>query len=110
VPGYTAKVRHVTEATKRQACQAYRYSCRSGRQEIDHLISLELGGSNSIKNLWPEPYAPKPGAHEKDQVENELHREVCHGKLALEAAQHIIATDWLTFYRELKLKKERRER
>jgi hypothetical protein len=22
--------------------------------EVDHLISLELGGSNSIRNLWPE--------------------------------------------------------
>ena len=24
------------------------------KSEVDHLISLELGGSNSIKNLWPD--------------------------------------------------------
>jgi 5-methylcytosine-specific restriction endonuclease McrA len=24
--------------------------------EVDHLISIELGGSNDQHNLWPEPY------------------------------------------------------
>lgn len=28
----------------------------------NHLIPLELGGSNDIKNLWPQPDMPKPGA------------------------------------------------
>jgi hypothetical protein len=31
-----------------------------GDYEIDYLISLELGGSNSIKNLWPESYWASP--------------------------------------------------
>jgi hypothetical protein len=26
----------------------------SGDHEVDHLISLELRGSNSFKKLWPE--------------------------------------------------------
>jgi hypothetical protein len=48
--------------------------------EEDHLISLELGGHpTSEKNLWPEAYKPKPGAREKDRVENFLHDEVCAG-------------------------------
>jgi 5-methylcytosine-specific restriction endonuclease McrA len=25
-----------------------------GAYEIDHLISISLGGSNDIKNLWPQ--------------------------------------------------------
>lgn len=99
--GYTALVRHVPESEKKAVCARYHFECRPGKQEIDHLISLELGGSNEIENLWPEPYLPRPGAREKDQVEDELHREVCKGKLALSAAQHIVVTDWLAFYREM---------
>jgi hypothetical protein len=70
--------------------------------EEDHLISLELGGSPSDpRNLWPEAYRPKPGAGEKDVVENYLHKQVCTGALTLEAAQKAIATDWYRVYMEI---------
>lgn len=29
--------------------------------EIDHIVSLELGGSNDIANLYPERASPAPG-------------------------------------------------
>lgn len=45
-------------------------------------------------NLWPELYRPKPGAHEKDEVENQLHKEVCNGDITLQRAQRIIVEDW----------------
>jgi hypothetical protein len=63
------------------------------------LISLELGGSNDISNLWPEAADPTPGFHQKDQVENYLHKQVCDGKLSLKQAQQEIATDWLQVYK-----------
>ena len=70
--------------------------------EEDHLISLELGGSpTDPRNLWPEAYTPKPGAREKDVVENYLHKQVCTGALTLEEAQHAIATDWYKVYTEI---------
>jgi len=56
--GYANKlhggVRHVTAAVKRQVFKAYfgRVPGMQGHYEIDHLISLELGGSNDPKNLW----------------------------------------------------------
>jgi hypothetical protein len=28
--------------------------------EVDHLIPLELGGSNDVKTLWPQPQDPRP--------------------------------------------------
>lgn len=62
-----------------------------GAYEIDHLIPLELGGDNSIANLWPET---APGFHDKDRVEDSLHRAVCTGKVNLDAAQRLMATDW----------------
>ena len=50
------------------------------QHEVDHLISLELGGSNAIRNLWPEPYAGRWGARTKDVLENRLHDLVCEGQ------------------------------
>jgi hypothetical protein len=68
---------------------------------VDHLISLELGGSNSIKNLWPQSYRTQPwNAHVKDTLENELHDEVCSGRLDLKTAQREIAGDWIAAYRK----------
>jgi hypothetical protein len=66
--------------------------------EVDHLVSRELGGADALPNLWPQPYNPKPGAHEKDWLENELHKEVCHGLISLEDAQQEIRTDWYAAY------------
>jgi hypothetical protein len=51
--------------------------------EIDHLIPLELGGSNDVKNLWPQPQDPRPGSFEKDSLENDLHHRVCNGEMSL---------------------------
>ena len=71
--------------------------------ELDHLISLELGGNPfDPKNLWMEPWERRGaefasaghGAESKDVVENRLHREVCAGQIALSDAQREIATDW----------------
>jgi len=66
--------------------------------EVDHLISLELGGADDVRNLWPEPYTPRPGAHEKDSVENYLHAQVCNGKMDLAEAQRAIVANWLDIY------------
>jgi hypothetical protein len=67
---------------------------------VDHLISLELGGSNGIANLWPETTEPRPGYHEKDRFENYLHDQVCRGAISLSAAQRRIAEDWLKYWNE----------
>jgi hypothetical protein len=102
-PGYTRSVRHVPESLKRAVFAEYgiRGSHHGGAYEVDHLISLELGGSNAIENLWPEPAQPRPGFHEKDRVENVLHREVCDGTISLARAQQLIRSDWLRVFRRL---------
>lgn len=93
--GYAQSVRDVSQAEKDKVYAEYGITQHPpGAYEIDHLISLELGGSNDIRNLWPEASLPKPGFHEKDQVEDYLHNQVCSGKITLKQAQTKIATNW----------------
>ncbi len=66
--------------------------------EIDHIVSLELGGSNDIANLFPEPGSGGANYHDKDRLENRLHRLVCAGQLSLRAVQRGIAANWETLY------------
>ncbi len=98
VPGYSSSVRNVPSAEKDQVYAEYGVASHEpGQYEVDHLISLELGGSNDIANLWPEPASPTPGFHEKDKVENYLHDQVCSGAMSLQQAQVAIATNWKQF-------------
>ena len=102
VSGYSSKVRNVPDSVKNAVYAEYGITQHSpGQYEVDHLISLELGGSNDIANLWPEPADPRPGFHEKDKVENYEHTQVCNGTVSLEQAQFDIATDWLKLYKTL---------
>jgi hypothetical protein len=101
-PGYSSSVRNVTVATKNQVYAEYGiYTHATGEYEVDHFISLELGGSNDISNLFPEAASPKPGFHEKDLVENYLHNLVCSGKISLQQAQTAISTNWLSVYNQM---------
>src|ERR1700724_2344572 len=55
VPGYTKKVRNVPAEMKREVYEEYGVTSHDpGDYEVDHLLPLELRGSNSINNLWPE--------------------------------------------------------
>lgn len=98
-PGYARSVRNVPESEKNQVYAEYGITHHTtGQYEVDHHVSLELGGSNDIANLWPEAASPKPGFHEKDKVENYLHSQVCSGAISLKQAQIEIATNWLAVY------------
>ena len=101
-PGYTQTVRDVPLALKHQVYAEYGIrSHKPGQYEVDHLISLELGGSNSVRNLWPESFITKPlNAHVKDAVENKLHELICKRQLSVETAQRAIAADWTAAYRK----------
>ena len=103
-PGYTKTVRDVPDAVKQQVLREYGYDPKTvpkGSMEIDHLVSLEIDGSNDIKNLWPQSYVTQPlNAHRKDVLENTLHRMVCRHEIDLATAQHEIITDWVAAYQK----------
>lgn len=96
----TGQFRNTTEAMKKQACAAYGIKdCPKAKvMELDHLISLELGGADEAANLWPQlaVYSDgSPGFHVKDKLENDLHRLVCSGKMTLADAQQCIRSNWI---------------
>src|ERR1700737_2887319 len=101
VPGYSRKVRNVPAEMKREVYREYGItSHESGDYEVDNLIPLELGGSISIKNLWPESHRTSPwNAQVKDRLESKLHDLVCSGQLDLKTAQRAIAADWIEAYK-----------
>ncbi len=99
--GYTKTIRPPETQTGRfkydVAYPAYG-TPRAEKTELDHLVSLELGGSNDATNLWPQ-YPPTPNG--KDKVENTLNAAVCSGHVTLAAAQNAIAENWITAEKKL---------
>jgi hypothetical protein len=76
VPGYAKKVRAVPTRLKRQAYAEYGITqYKTGDYEVDHLIPLSLGGSNSIRNLWPQSTKTSPwNSYVEDALERKLHK------------------------------------
>jgi hypothetical protein len=95
-PGWAGRRRNVS-ARKRAAVwrrYGFDYLRRYPRGwEVDHLVPLELGGSNSVRDLWPERFFRR-----KDRLETRLHAEVCAGHRSLRSAQRAIARNWLAAY------------
>ena len=91
-------------AFEKKAMAAYDIPGGPADYELDHLVSLDLGGSNDAGNLWPERNDHPAGAtNSKDRVEAALNRAVCARTVTLAAAQKAIATDWTTALATLKL-------
>jgi hypothetical protein len=99
----TGTIRNVPQSEKFQV--ESEYGIRPGYYghtiEIDHIVPLELGGSNVIANLFPEPGSGRANYHDKDALENRLHDLVCAGAITLERARRGIATNWEALYRDV---------
>ncbi len=103
-PGWSESVRppeSYTEPLKRRLMGSYGDTSPIGSYELDHLVSLELGGAPSDpRNLWPEfGRSPNP----KDSVENAAHQAVCGHRIGLIAAQVGIARNWVALGEQLGL-------
>jgi hypothetical protein len=75
--------------------------------ELDHLISLELGGADTLDNIWPQCGPPNVVLSarffkQKDMVENFVAALVKAGSIDLGDAQRRIADDWTQFLGEAK--------
>jgi hypothetical protein len=117
--GYTAgqkadgtDVRHVHAADKNAVYAAAKVKqgtnpdkCDNGKgspYEVDHRISLQLGGTNHRDNLTLQEYCGPYNAHDKDKLENYLHDEMlCKGKMTMKQVQEKIYLDWKAAYIEI---------
>lgn len=93
-----------TQAQKRIVYERYGVHKDRATCELDHLVPLELGGADTLENIWPE--CGPAGAEglkvyfkEKDLVEDYLTASVKNGSMQLREAQTGIAKDW-TQYRD----------
>jgi hypothetical protein len=96
----TGSVRTVPDSEKHDVETEYGMTPRAyGKTlEIDHIVSLELGGSNNIANLFPEQHDIAPGYKIKDKLENKLHNLVCtQHTMTLQHARTAIATNWALY-------------
>lgn len=76
--------------------------------ELDHLVPLELGGSDGMGNIWPECGPDSVTLNqryfkEKDHVENYLAEQVKSGRMPLQQAQSGIARDWTQYLNDADL-------
>jgi len=103
--GYSDSVRPpeaMTEALKYKMLAAYGVpGSKIGEYELDHVVSVSLGGSSSTYNLWPEPnvdagrYARSEYvANDKDEIEHRAWEAVCDYQDKLGRTQRTMATNW----------------
>jgi hypothetical protein len=99
----TGAIRNVPQSEKFRVEREYGMAATHyGRTiEIDHIVPLELGGSNAIANLFPEPGSGPANYHVKDAAEDRAKAEVCDGRLSLRVARRSFAEDWEALYRRL---------
>ena len=96
VKGYSATVRNVPKSVKTKVYEDYNILPDERKNYvIDHLISLQIGGTNEIPNLFPQKSTGEINSRTKDKIENFLKREVCKGNMTLKKAQKTIVEDWL---------------
>ena len=106
----TAYVRdQATSAAKKKHTYAWyaikKPAINRGRRqvcELDHLVSLELGGADTLDNIWPQCGPSRAALYrryfkQKDAVENYLAAQVRAGAIDLHDAQFGIAQDWTQY-------------
>jgi hypothetical protein len=96
-----AQLSNIQPSVKRAVFLAYGLNLDEKNYELDHVIPILLGGSNSAKNLWPHS---RKGSFwtidKKSRLEKRLCRLVCAGRLSLVSARQLMASDWPNAYRK----------
>ena len=92
----------VSEAMMEKVFARYKIPrIRQVQFKIDHLIPLELGGADSIENLWPQNLSVRPyNPDRKKQLTRCLLVLISEGKITLAQAQKEMREDWVSSFVE----------
>jgi hypothetical protein len=87
----------VTARIEQQVFARYRLAwSRRAEFKIDHLVPLELGGADTVDNLWPQSMRARPyGADRKELLTELLLQKIRAGKITVAQAQEEIRRDWI---------------
>jgi hypothetical protein len=85
--------RTLSPADRRRVKALYGIDAGTRVSEWDHLVPRELGGADTAANIWPMVNHAQD--QRKDRLENELHRQVCAGRLDLAEAQQRSREFWI---------------
>jgi hypothetical protein len=87
----------VTLKMERKVFARYRLPwSRRAEFKIDHLIPVELGGADTIDNLWPQSLRAKPyDADRKELLTEMLLARIRAGQMTIIQAQEQISRDWI---------------
>lgn len=100
--GYSKRVRDVPESLKKTICERDGVKWEDhDKYEVDHLIPLALGGSNSTSNLWCQPKFGQHNALQKDAVERRVLKMVRDEEMDLREAQTKFGKDWISLGNEV---------
>ena len=76
------------------AYRNYGIDINDKRYSLNHLIPMNLGGTNEISNLWP---MMNIDFYFKKKIEENIFHCVCYGFITLKEAQYILRTDWTSW-------------
>jgi hypothetical protein len=90
----------VTEEMERKVFDRYHIPWRRRLEfKVDHLIPIELGGADTIDNLWPQSLYTKPyNAQRKELLTRRLLARIASGQMTLTQAQDEIRADWISCF------------
>ncbi len=89
----------LTDAAKKKTTYTAYHVSQNASCELDHLVPLEMGGADSLDNIWPQCGKASNGKNYKDikdQVESYLAIKVIQG-MDIDAARKGVASDWTQY-------------
>jgi hypothetical protein len=92
--------RKIPISLKRRVFDRYGLSPGAIGYNVDHLIPVRLGGSNSLNNLWPQSLSGEWNYHMKNRLERRVFKMVCRQAISLETARQELARDWVSAYKK----------
>jgi hypothetical protein len=89
----------ITDSSQKKTTYSAYHIKQNSSCELDHLVPLEMGGADSLDNIWPQCGKTPSGKNYKDikdRVESYLAIQVLMG-MDLDVARKGIASDWTQY-------------